>query len=127
MKRAVILLLALLSLSSCGQDVATTTEKDLFSLWKRDPDQVPLEMTGGVFDQVIPLTTAVAGGGACKCLLKLTGEQASGTYSLYGCHYDSRGSGVSDPNCALMDGNGTYTKTALELSVCDNSGCETYK
>lgn len=120
------LALVLLLVNSCGgnddddneiQQEAETSDKNLFSLWKRS-DGDTLDLRGSVFNRSRSTNIVFDLGSSCRCFFKILGSQTSGTFSYSSCSWNFDGPG--DPGCSQQNGTSTYRKSGnfLRLS-CD--------
>lgn len=120
--RSVVAVTALVVLSACGGG-GDDDSKDLFSLWKSDPGNAPLDLTGRSFNTTQPISIFVVDGSVCNCNLTIIGDQESGAASLNSCTY-VQGTSAKDPGCqALFSGALRYRKSSdlLTLTYADGS------
>jgi hypothetical protein len=101
--------------------------KNLFSLWKEDGTESPLDLTGGAFNTTLPMLFIFTGGEQCHCDMIIIGDQTSGGWSLSSCGYNA-GTGTGDPGCSSLNSAGTYSIISNSLSICGGNtpGCDKY-
>ncbi|GAA6141622.1 hypothetical protein [Hydrogenophaga sp. 5NK40-0174] len=102
-------------LVACGGGGEDKT-KDLFSLWNRDSDNVPLDLTGGEFSTPLLMYFYTTDGSQCNCNMTFVGEQHEGTFVVNSCRYVP-GSGAGDPGCTSFNGTGKYFKNDGQLTI----------
>lgn len=114
--KKLIILVGFVFLTSCGSS-GGGGGKDLFSLWKAEGTNTPLDLTGGSFGAPGVLGAILSGGETCFCSALLIGDQSSGSWGLSDC-----GSG----SCSALNSSGTYTHSGDSATFCDSSGCTVY-
>jgi hypothetical protein len=119
MKKAVLLILAVMTISACGGGGGgADPSKDLFSLWKRDSDNAPFDLTGGAFGGWGVLYFLLGDNTNCYCKALAVGDQSSGAVSLQECG--------SSSSCRVLNGAYTYTKSSKNLTICHKGTCYGY-
>lgn len=121
-----LVLAALISVSffGCGSSSnSAPASKTLFSAWTSP--SYTLNLTNAQFGINQSIVFGFSGGARCGCQFDVSGTEPTGNYSLHNCSYTSGGS--SDPGCALLNGPGTFTKSATVLNICDSGGCVVYQ
>jgi hypothetical protein len=116
--------IAILALVGCGKGGggSAAPSKDLFSLWREDSTNAPMDLTSGAFNTTLNYSEIVTTAGEiCDCDFLAIGDQTAGTYTLSNCTYRSGTGAGSDPGCSLGNGSGNYTNVGAVLSICPNS------
>lgn len=104
------------------ETTAPTEAKDLFSLWDLQDQEVniPLDLRGVEFDVPASVSFVYPLVGSCDCDVTLSGEQASGSYSVNNCVYVPAEVPI-DPGCNAQITTGTYGKTVSTLTLTSES------
>jgi hypothetical protein len=113
-----------LVLAGCGG--GGDSSKDLFSVWNRQGDNAPIDLSAARFGTDNYLNAYTADGTRCICNLAIIGAQESGSIAVTGCissPYNSR----RQPLCEAINGAGTYTKTSDTLTINRNGGTGVFR
>lgn len=126
MKKTAFLVCGIIALSACGGG-SGSSEKDLFSLWREATTDLPLDLTGGDFNQDIEMAFFFSSGAQCNCDFRVIGDQSSGAYTRNSCFYVTGSSAGGDPGCNALNESGTYTKENNTLTAQTPSGPVVYR
>lgn len=121
--KALATIFAALALTACG---GGSDSKDLFSLWNREGNNAPLDLSGAGFGTENYLNAYTQDGTRCICNLAIIGTQESGTIAITGCiasPYDSS----RDPQCKALNGSGTYSKSPDVLTITRDGQSGTFR
>ncbi len=98
------------------EEEETTTSKSFFSEWRRN-DGLILNLRNADFNRSLPFSFPINLGSSCRCTLRITGTENSGTFNLTACSWRSDGPG--DPGCFQQGGTSAYQKNGKFLNwVC---------
>lgn len=130
MSRMIMIILGFSFVScSSGGGGSAVASKDLFSAWTLSTNSATvLNFAGAAFNTSEPYNFFTTSANQCHCTLYITGSQTAGTYAFSGCTYVASTGTGSDPGCATLNDNGTFTNAAAVLHACSvpASTCSDY-
>lgn len=121
-KKLVLIFLCVLLLPTCGK--SSDSSEDLFSKWIRDDHQIAIDLTGYNFG-MFGMGFLFSNGGICATTINLTGDQKSGSVTIFEQVYVP-GTGTGNPGCGGLPPILSYEKSGSNMTLCDSSGCANY-
>lgn len=109
------------ALVACGGGSDDPEQKELFSVWREQGSNTPVDLTGGAFSVPLNFSLYFTGGAQCNCNMTLIGDQSSGAYVINSCRFVA-GSASQDPGCSALSDTGRYSNLDGVLTTTSDTG-----